>query len=168
MIIMTRTILTAFIICFLVSCSGGNISPDDALKKDLSRYLTLLSKVSNLEAEADEENKKATSAPNANDAAYARDLKNKIIPKLEEFLGELSKIHPATNDVIGMHKNLIRRIKLQIKGFKELELGGSTGNQDAIERAKALFIESKLYYDSWAEQMKALSNRYLKTEEVKK
>jgi len=149
-----------FILSLAAACSGASSKANQAIKNDFKRYVAQIASIADIEVAADEAHKQAVSAPNANDAAYARALRETIVPKYEEFEREIARIHPTTNEILGLHKILLTRISLEVQGFKELERAARTGDAAAIPKANALFADGKFYYNKWAQQMGDLGKQY--------
>ncbi len=164
MFLLRGVVCAAFILIAVAACSGANSRADQAVRNDFRRYLTQLSLVTDIEVEGNEANKKAVSEPGANDATYAVALRGTIIPKFEEFERELARVHPTTNEIIGLHKILLKRAGGQVAGFRELEQSTRGGGNAAIEKANALFAEGKACYQRWSQKMDELNKRYPNTQ----
>ncbi len=148
-----------FLACILLAACGGQ-NTDRAVKRDFARYQAQLARIIPIETGAIEAHKKITDDPAMNDAMYARFLSSTFIPQLERFYAELTRIHPTTDELIGLHRLYLKRTALLIASFKELEKAGRTGTADAIERGRAKSDESKAYLKKWKTQMEALEKQY--------
>lgn len=155
-----------YLVCFLfianllIACAGASSEVDQAIKNDFKRYLELLSLVDDIEVEADNANRAAVEALNANDATYAVALRNNIIPKYKEFQSEIGRIHPTTNELLGLHRILIDRMRFMVDGLVELERGARTGDSEAIKEANMMFEFAKVNYKKWSEQLAELGKKY--------
>lgn len=146
----------------MIACSGGNFDPDRAIKNDLDRYVKQVSIAGDIEAEADAANKKAVEAPGANDATYAAALRETIIPGYKDFQREAKRVHPTTNEILGLHSILLKRIDHLVDGLVELERAARTGDAEGIKKANMLFEFGKVEYKRWSEQMQELGKKYSK------
>ncbi|MFA4875026.1 MAG: hypothetical protein WC956_07375 [bacterium] len=163
MSVFRKVACAALILAVTAACSGSGPKADPAVKRDFVHYLSQLAQVTDMESEALAAHVKATEDPSINDAAYGRFLANTFIPKLEAFYGELQRIHPTTEQIIGLHKILLRRTTLMIAGFSDLEKSARTGDNALIESARAKNAESDILFKRWKEQLDELDRRYSKS-----
>jgi len=157
---MKKIIPALVLIIPLLSCLGSHGKPDEAIRRDFERYETQLARISHFEIEAGVANRRATDDPEGNDASYSRALKAEIIPAFRSYRDGLRAIEPVTNEITGIHEILKKRADIVLEGFIEIEQGARTGSAAAVEKAKKLFAEGKLYHSRWSEKMDELHKLY--------
>jgi hypothetical protein len=153
----------ACLILFLTiatGCSSSTDRTDPAIKRDLAHYKAQMAKIVDLETEALEAHKKVTDDPAMNDARYAPFLRETFLPKYENFLEELSRIHPMTDEIIALQKLYLRRTMLLIAGFRDIEKSARTGDAKLLESAHTKDAKSDRLHAQWLERMSKLAKIY--------
>ncbi len=134
--------------------------PDPAVGRDFAHYKAQMVSVLPIEQRAIDANREATEAPGVSDAKYTKAIREKIVPALEEFGEELSRMRPLTEPVQELHRMYLRRIVLLVSGFRELEKAARTGDKALIASFKGKAAEAKALIEAWNRRVEEMNKIY--------
>ena len=128
---------------------------------DLANYVNQgVLRISELEQKSLERYASVTGANFKSNEELYDALKERVIPLYSQFVAELRKIRPETDEVKNLHWIYIRASTSMLDGFKMLMIAIETKEFDMIPSVNENIERGRLANEKWRRELVALSKRY--------
>ena len=122
----------------------------DAFQKDLLNYINVeLPKVASLESEALGAYSSVVGSNYTTDSAMYMKITETVIPKYQQFTGQLEAITPATDELKKVHAEYITAAKEQLKAFNLITDALLKQDANEIKEANAELSKAVTQIESW-------------------
>lgn len=144
----------------LLSVFGCEQAKKDPVKDDFIRYMDTIFILAKIEDEALMAFDSVSGDRYTSDEAMYKALNEVAYPKMKEFLKKMESVHPVTNEVSGIHRLYLEKIRLHVNAYVFYKEALEKKDKSRIEKGMELIQKKDLLYQKWLLKLDHIKKRY--------